>query len=292
MSQVPPILNLKEDDVKKMIVCDVHLGSTNIDSAMVRYVYERTDAGVHVIDLRKTWEKLQLAARVIASIENPKDVCVVALNTQTSGAPIAQRAVLKFAKYIGCRTIVGRITPGTFTNYQQTNYFEPRLLVTSDPRIDHQPIVEASYVNMPVISFANINSSLRGVDIAIPCNTEGKYSIALMYWMLAREVLRLSGRLTREKEWEVMVDMFVYRDAEEQEKQTEDQASGARFFSSQQQEVEWDGEQPEGGEEAYGTGDAQVWESNQQWGGAPETVGGGGEDYGTYAVGGSSWGDA
>jgi len=285
MSQVPPILNLKEEDVKKMIVCDVHLGSTNIDSAMVRYAYERNDSGVHVIDVKKTWEKLQLAARVIAAVENPKDVCVVALSTQTSGAPIAQRAVLKFAKYIGCRTIVGRITPGTFTNYQQSNYFEPRLLVTSDPRIDHQPIVEASYVNMPVISFANINSSLRGVDIAIPCNTEGKYSIALMYWMLAREVLRLSGRLTREKEWEVMVDMFVYRDAEEQEKQTEDPSNNARFFSSQQQEVEWDGEQPEGGE-VYGTGENQVWESNQQWGGQ---AGEGAEEY--YA-GNSSWGDA
>jgi len=287
MSQVPPILNLKEEDVKKMIVCDVHLGSTNIDSAMTRYVYERTDAGVHIIDLRKTWEKLQLAARVIAAVENPKDVCVVALSSQTSGAPISQRAVLKFAKYVGCRTIVGRITPGTFTNYQQSNYFEPRLLVTSDPRIDHQPIVEASYVNMPVISFANINSSLRGVDIAIPCNTEGKYSIALMYWMLAREVLRLSGRITREKEWDVMVDMFVYRDAEEQEKQTEDPTSGnTRYYSSQQTEVEWDGEQPEGGEEAYGGGENQAWESNQQWGGTAETV----EEY-AYA-GNSSWGDS
>jgi len=287
MSQVPPILNLKEDDVKKMIVCDVHTGSTNIDSAMNRYVYERNEtSGVHVIDLRKTWEKLQLAARVIASIENPKDVCVVALSNQSSGAPIAQRAVLKFAKYIGCRTIVGRITPGTFTNYQQSNYFEPRLLVTSDPRIDHQPIVEASYVNMPVISLANINSSLRGVDIAIPCNTEGKYSVALMYWMLAREVLRLTGRIPREKEWDVMVDMFVYRDAEEQEKQTEDPASGQRFFSSQQQEVEW--EQAEGGEENYGAGDSQVWESNQQWGGNAE----GGEEYAYATASTSAWGDA
>jgi len=230
MSQIPPILNLQESDVLKMLACDVHIGSDNLNEAMKRYVFKRTETGVHIIDLRKTWEKLQLAARVIAAIENPKDICAVALSSVASGPPIAQRAVLKLAKYIGCRTIVGRITPGTFTNYQQQNYFEPRLLITSDPRKDYQPIVEASYVNMPVISFVNTNSSLRGVDIAIPCNTEGKHSVALMYYLLAREVLRLMDRIPRDKDWDIMVDMFLYRDAEqEHEKQLAEENASQRY---------------------------------------------------------------
>ena len=33
--------------------------------------------GVHIINLRKTWEKLLLAARIIVGIENPADVCVI-----------------------------------------------------------------------------------------------------------------------------------------------------------------------------------------------------------------------
>jgi small subunit ribosomal protein SAe len=219
MSQVPPVLNLHEEDVKKMIACGVHLGSTNVDPAMLRYVWKRNENGIHVIDLRKTWEKLQLAARVIAAIENPKDVCAVSVSTASSGAAYAQRAVLKLSKYLSCRTFVGRITPGTFTNYQQQHYLEPRLLVASDPLKDHQPVLEASYVNLPVIAFCNTNVPLRGIDIVIPCNTEGKHSIALMYWFLTREVLRLRDSIPRESEWDVMVDMFVYRDPDEAEKQ-------------------------------------------------------------------------
>ena len=33
--------------------------------------------GVHIINLRKTWEKLLLAARIIVGIENPADVGVI-----------------------------------------------------------------------------------------------------------------------------------------------------------------------------------------------------------------------
>jgi len=218
MSQIPPVLNLREEDVRRMIACSVHIGSQNMDVSMARYVFKRNENGAHIIDIRKTWEKLQLAARAIVCIENPKDVCAVALSGQNA-VPYAQRAVLKLAQYIGCRSIAGRFTPGTFTNQQQSHFFEPRMLIASDTRKDHQPIVEASYVNMPVIAFCNADSSLRGIDIAIPCNTQGKNSIALMYWMLAREVLRLHNTITREKEWDVMVDMFVYRDPEEAEKQ-------------------------------------------------------------------------
>lgn len=34
-------------------------------------------AGIYIINLKKTWEKLLLAARAIVAIENPADVCVI-----------------------------------------------------------------------------------------------------------------------------------------------------------------------------------------------------------------------
>ena len=67
---------------------------------------------------------------------------------------------------------LGRFTPGTFTNQSQPSFVEPRVVLVTDPVKDHQPITEASYMNIPVIAFTNTNASLRGVDIAIPCNTE------------------------------------------------------------------------------------------------------------------------
>ncbi|CAO3618022.1 unnamed protein product [Cunninghamella echinulata] len=90
---------------------------------MTPYVYKRRADGVQLINLGKTWEKLILAARVIATIENPKDIAVIAAR------PYGHRAALKFARYIGAEAIVGRFTPGTFTNYITKSFREPRLVI-------------------------------------------------------------------------------------------------------------------------------------------------------------------
>ncbi|XP_061387259.1 small ribosomal subunit protein uS2 [Musca vetustissima] len=207
------ILSLKEEDVTKMLVATTHLGSENVNFQMEQYVYKRRSDGVHIINLGKTWEKLVLAARAIAAIEHPADVFVI------SSRPIGQRAVLKFAKYTDTTPIAGRFTPGAFTNQIQPAFREPRLLVVTDPNTDHQPIMEASYANIPVIAFVNTDSPLRYIDIAIPCNNKSAHSIGLMLWFLSREVLRLRGTISRSVEWPVVVDLFFYRDPEEAEKE-------------------------------------------------------------------------
>jgi len=209
------VLHASEADMQKMLAAHVHLGTKNVNNQTERYVYARTKEGVHVFNLHMTWEKLILAARVIVAIENPGDVCVI------SARPWGQRAVLKFAKYTGAQAIAGRFTPGTFTNQIQKKFLEPRLLIVTDPRTDHQPIREASYVNIPCVAFAHTDSPLKYVDIAIPCNNKAKHSIGLMYWLLAREVPRLRGALARTQQWDVMVDMFFYRDPDEAEKTDE-----------------------------------------------------------------------
>jgi small subunit ribosomal protein SAe len=259
MSQFPSILSLQENDLKKMLACTVHIGSTNLSSGMERYVHGRNEAGNHIIDLRKTWEKLILAARVIVAIENPADVCAVGLCASKGGAPIAQRAVLKFGKYTGSKAIAGRFTPGTLTNQIQSHYFEPSLLIISDPIKDRQPLMESSYMNIPVIAFTNTNHSLRNIDVAIPCNTESANSIALMYWLLCREVWRLQGRLPRDKEWDVMVDMFIYKDPEEQEKQEEERKQGLNQGVQSSWATDWTDTAVGGGEEQFTTEQDGDW---------------------------------
>jgi small subunit ribosomal protein SAe len=213
-------LKLTEEDVQKFLACTTHVGTTHLDFQMEQYVYKRNTRGIHIINLRKTWEKLLLAARAIVAIENPTDVSV--MSARTNG----QRAVLKYAYHTGATPIAGRFTPGAFTNQIQAAFREPRLLVVTDPRSDHQAIREASYVNIPVIAFCNTDSPLRFVDIAIPCNNKSSHSIGLMWWMLAREVLRLRGQISAKVPWSVMVDLFFFREAEEAEKDEQKEVAG------------------------------------------------------------------
>ncbi len=62
-----------------------------------------------------------------------------------NGLSSSQRAILKFCSYTGATPVAGRFTPGTFTNQIQAAFREPRLLIVSDPRSDHQVLGTAVF---------------------------------------------------------------------------------------------------------------------------------------------------
>jgi len=237
-SKLPSILNPTDEDIQLLLSAQVHIGTKNCDKGMEPYVFKRRADGIHLINIGKTWEKLILAARIIAPI-SPEDIVVI------SARPYGHRAVLKFAANTGAQAIAGRFTPGSFTNYITRSFKEPRLVIVTDPRTDHQAIREASYVNIPVIALCDTDAPLKFVDVAIPTNNKGRHAIGLIWWLLAREVLRLRGTIPRSQEWSVMVDMFFYRDPEEVEKEQQD-AAAAKLSALQPEDttaganLDWD----------------------------------------------------
>ena len=132
MSGVLDVLQMKEEDVLKFLAAGTHLGCTNLDFQMEQCIYRRKSFGIYTINLKRSWEKLLLAAPAIVAIKNPADVSVI------SSRNTGQRAMLKSAAAMGATPITGRFSPGTFTNQIQAAFREPRPLVVTNPRADHQ----------------------------------------------------------------------------------------------------------------------------------------------------------
>ena len=119
--------------------------------------------------------------------------------------PLIQTARM-FAEAIGANAAVGRFIPGSLTNPALRSYVEPDVLFVTDPAADQQALREAVNSGLPVVGIVDANNNLRNVDIAIPANNKGRRSLALIYWLLAREVLKVRGETTDE-DWAAANDV-------------------------------------------------------------------------------------
>ncbi|KAL0263916.1 UNVERIFIED_CONTAM: hypothetical protein PYX00_011247 [Menopon gallinae] len=200
-------IQIPEDFVKAIILSSAHLGSTTSTTSFKQYIYgRRKDDLIHVININETWKKLIMAARLFVSIEDPSDIVVA------SNKKFGKRAVLKFCGETGATPLIGRFTPGGFTNQVIKGVKEARLVVVSDPYADKQTVVEASYVNTPCIAFCNSDNSLSMVDVAIPMNNRSPLSIGCGFYLFAKVIKYIKGEGSFDVDVRSEIEFYFYRD--------------------------------------------------------------------------------
>lgn len=179
---------------EKYLESGVHIGTKMKQGSMRQFIYKTREDGLNVLDLKRTDERLRMAAAIIAQFDST--VVFIVGNKDNAGAPIR-----KFCELTSCQPLAGRFTPGRFTNPERDDFVEPKLVLVTDPGADRQAVQEAFVLNIPSMALTDTNNSFRKIDLAIPANNKGRKALALLYWLLAREVLKARGAIKSDEEF-------------------------------------------------------------------------------------------
>ena len=67
---------------------------------------------------------------------------------------------------------------------------------------------EAIRIGIPVIALCDANNKTDFVDLIIPTNNKGRMSLAVIYWLMAREILKNRGEIKLYDEMKSKIDDF------------------------------------------------------------------------------------
>jgi small subunit ribosomal protein S2 len=169
----------------------VNIGTQQKSADMMRFIERVREDGLYLLNVNITDSRIRSIAAFLNNFESPRIMVV-------SARQYGQRPARLFSEAIGANSAVGRFIPGSLTNPVLRSYVEPDVLFVTDPAADQQALIEAVNSGLPIVGIVDANNNLRNVDIALPANNKGRRSLAQIYWLLAREVLKLRGETTDE----------------------------------------------------------------------------------------------
>jgi small subunit ribosomal protein S2 len=171
-----------------LLSAGIHIGTRMRTKDMEPFIYRVRADGLFVLDVKKTDERIRVAAKFLARFE-PSKIAAVA------GRLYGQSPVEKFCEVVGATSIVGRFIPGMLSNPLYPHRIEPGVIIVSDPKADVQAVKEASSIGIPVIALCSTDNDFAFVDLVIPTNNKGRRALAVIYWLLARQILRERGEI-------------------------------------------------------------------------------------------------
>ena len=191
-------LLLSEEEYQKS---GIHIGTQVKSKDMQEYIFKIRNDGLYILDIKKTNSKLIVAGKMLSRFK-PSEILVVAQRQY------AFKPVTKFSEVVGAESIVGRFIPGTLTNPQLSSYREAKVIIITDPLADTQVMKEAKRVGVPIVALCDANNKTDFVDLIIPTNNKGRRSLAVIYWLLTREMLNNRGTISDYSEFNYTIDDF------------------------------------------------------------------------------------
>ncbi len=184
-----------------LLSAGVHIGTRIKTKDMEPFIYKVRPDGLFVLDMEQMNERIQVVAKFLSRFDLSR--VVVASSKRYGRDPVE-----KFCNLLGCKPYTGRFTSGSFTNPDYADFFEPDAVIVTDTLADQQIVEEASQVGVPVVALCSTDNSLKNVDLVIPVNNKGRRSLAIVYWLLTREILRERGTLPTSGEFGATIEDF------------------------------------------------------------------------------------
>jgi len=197
-----------------LLSAGVHIGTRMRTKDMEQFIYRVRADGLFVLDVKKTDERIRVAAKFLARFEPSKIVAV-------AGRLYGQSPVEKFCEVVGATPIVGRFIPGMLSNPLYPNRLEPSVIIVSDPKADVQAVKEAASIGIPLIALCSTDNDFSFVDLVIPTNNKGRRALAVIYWLLARQILRERGEIPPDGDLSQSIEDFEIKLTRERREEDE-----------------------------------------------------------------------
>ncbi len=178
-----------------------HIGTRQKTSDIKDFIYKVRNDGLYIIDVKKTDERIKSAAKFITKYK-PENILAVSVRQY------GKKPIQKLGELTGIKILDGRFRPGTLTNPNSKSFREPEMLILTDPMADQQALHEAKNIGIPVIGLCDTNNETRYLDLVIPTNNKGRRALALVYWILAREILKQKGEIKKYDDFKPTVEDF------------------------------------------------------------------------------------
>jgi len=180
----------------------IHIGTKFRTGYMNAFIYKTRPDGLSVLNLQKIDERIRQAANLLSQF-SPQDILVCSRREN------GWKAVKTFGKNTGMRVFAGRYPPGILTNPKLETFIEVKCIMVTDSWPDRNAIKDAIQIGIPVIALCDTNNQSNEIDLVVPCNNKGKKSLGLLFYILAKEYLRLRGQLAEGQEPTFTVDDFT-----------------------------------------------------------------------------------